>query len=85
MLLKYPFQEVDLMMGDVQAESVLAKFVKNGEWDFHHVEAVRHNSLFALHDNENVTSKEGQSSVLHRCFFLSSSYANDIVQGTTTN
>ncbi len=57
--LKYPFEEVDLMMGDVQADSVLAKFVKNGEWDFHHVEAVRHNSLFALHDNENVTSKAG--------------------------
>ena len=46
-------------MGDVQAESVLAKFVKNGEWDFHHVEAVRHNSLFALHDNENDTRKAG--------------------------
>jgi hypothetical protein len=71
-LLKNPFKEVDLMMGDVQAESVLAKFVKNGEWDFHHVEAVRHNSLFALHDNENETSKAGKSSVLRRCSLLSS-------------
>jgi len=57
----YDKEEVDLMMGDVQADSVLAKFVKNGEWDFHHVEAVRHNSLFALHDNENVTSKAGHN------------------------
>ena len=60
------------MMGDVQAESVLAKFVKNGEWDFHHVEAVRHNSLFALHDNENETSKAGKLSVLPCCLILSS-------------
>ena len=44
--------EVDLKLGDVSPETVLSKFMENGEWDFHHVEGVRHNSLFAKHEND---------------------------------
>ena len=48
--LKYPVQntfvEVDLKLGDVAPSTVLSKFMENGEWDFHHVEGLKHNSLF---------------------------------------
>lgn len=39
-------------MGHVQKNEVLAKFMKNGEWDFHHVEAVPHNPQVEKHDND---------------------------------
>jgi len=41
-----------LKLGDVSPETVLSKFMENGEWDFHHVEGVKHNSLFAKHDEQ---------------------------------
>jgi esterase/lipase superfamily enzyme len=47
-------------MGDVHKNDVLSKFMENGEWDFHHVQATRHNSLFAKHDNENNAAKKSK-------------------------
>ena len=41
-----PALEVDLKLGDVSPSTVLSKFMENGEWDFHHVEGLKHNSLF---------------------------------------
>ena len=37
---------MDLKLGDVAPSTVLSKFMENGEWDFHHVEGLKHNSLF---------------------------------------
>lgn len=42
----YDRKEVDLKLGDVAPSTVLSKFMENGEWDFHHVEGLKHNSLF---------------------------------------
>ena len=34
--------------------------MENGEWDFHHVEGVKHNSLFAKHDEQATSGKMNQ-------------------------
>ena len=36
-------------MGHVQKNEVLAKFMENGEWDFHHVEAFPHSPEVEQH------------------------------------
>ena len=46
-----PKKEVLLKMGHVEKNEVLAKFMKNGEWDFHDVEPVLQNPKVAKHDS----------------------------------
>ena len=43
------YKEVQLKMGHVQKNEVLAKFMENGEWDFHHVEAFPHSPEVEQH------------------------------------
>ena len=52
-------------MGHVQKNEVLAKFMENGEWDFHHVEAVPHNPQVEKHA-ENNTANGGNCTVTLR-------------------
>ena len=40
--------------------------MENGEWDFHHVEGVKHNSLFAKHDEQATSGNCHKRVTLHQ-------------------
>ena len=54
-------------MGHVQKNEVLAKFMENGEWDFHHVEAFPHSPEVEQHP----TNSSAQGYHIIRVFIMS--------------
>ena len=55
-------EEVQLKMGHVQKNEVLAKFMENGEWDFHHVEAFPHSPEVEQHPSNS--SAQGKAKII---------------------
>ena len=53
-------------MGHVQKNEVLAKFMENGEWDFHHVEAFPHSPEVEQHP----TNSSAQGYNIIRVFIM---------------
>ena len=49
-------------MGHVQKNEVLAKFMENGEWDFHHVEAFPHSPEVEQHPSNS--SAQGKAKII---------------------